>query len=173
MAPAAGSPPAGGGSRQNWRSSGSSVQASAEILSSLGGGERDRVQGANRSKHGQARASVSRSRSGAGLRPNEGLAAGRVAPRQLGEVRPRDVEVVEVTVIEPLQLVERAVVADPLPRPEHELAEEALLRVVLVRAERRDQGEGEVQHGKVLAIGEGDEVPPLAMVAAGASVRPR
>ena len=38
----------------------------------------------------------------------------RVALDQLGEVRPRDVDVVEIAVIEPMQLVQRAVLADPL-----------------------------------------------------------
>jgi hypothetical protein len=51
-----------------------------------------------------------------------GLGACRVPPGQLGEVRPREVDVVEVAVVEPLQLVQRAVVADPLARPERELA---------------------------------------------------
>ena len=63
-----------------------------------------------------------------------GLGAGRVPPGQLGEVRPREVDVVEVAVVEPLQLVQRAVVADPLARPERELAEEALLGVAPVGA---------------------------------------
>src|SRR4051794_40572126 len=68
-----------------------------------------------------------RRRSGSGTtpRPSEGLGAGRVPPSQLREVAAREVEIREVAVVEPMQLVQRAVVADPLACPERELAEEA------------------------------------------------
>ena len=52
-----------------------------------------------------------------------------MAPGQLGEVDPGEAEIVEIAVVEPVQLVQRPVVADLLARPEHELAEKALIGV--------------------------------------------
>src|SRR5688572_10245556 len=46
--------------------------------------------------------------------------AGRVTPGQLGEIAPPDAQVVEVPVVEPVELVQRALVADLPARPEHQ-----------------------------------------------------
>ena len=74
-------------------------------------------------------------RSGPGsVRPGGNAGPGR-GPGEAADVGAREADVSQVPVVEPLQLVQRAVVADPLARPEHELAEEALLRVAPVGAE--------------------------------------
>lgn len=65
------------------------------------------------------------------------LGAGRMARGQRGEIDPGNGEVVEIAVVETVQLVQRPLAADPLPRPEHELAEKALLRTPFVAEERR------------------------------------
>ena len=53
-------------------------------------------------------------------------------PGQLGEIDAREVEIVEIAVVEPVELVQRTLVADPLARPEHQLAEKAGIGLALV-----------------------------------------
>ena len=68
-----------------------------------------------------------------------------MAPGQLGEIDPREANVVEIAIIEPMELVQRALVADLPACPEHELAEKAFVRVPRVAEKRRKVGKGEVQ----------------------------
>ena len=56
----------------------------------------------------------------------DGLHAG-MAARKFGEVDAGDIEIVEVAVIEPTELAQRPVIADPLASPEDELAEESFV----------------------------------------------
>ena len=50
-----------------------------------------------------------------------------MATRKFGEVDAGEIEVVEVTVIEPAEFTQRPVIADPLASPEDELAEETFV----------------------------------------------
>ena len=66
-----------------------------------------------------------------------------VACRQArSEVHTREVEVREIAVVEPMQIVEGAGVADLPRRPKHELAEEALLLRPAPRGQAKGSGRG-------------------------------
>src|SRR3954464_3147929 len=65
-------------------------------------------------------------------RPPERLGTGCMPPRQLGEIHPRDVDVVEITVVELAQLLKRAVVADLPASSEDELAED-IVQIALIK----------------------------------------
>src|SRR3954447_15984716 len=85
---------------------------------------------------------TSRNRAGFGSAVGTGdrRGPGRVAPGQGREVDPGEAEIVEIAVVEPVQLVQRPLVADPLPGPKHQPAEEALLRIARVAEKRRIVG---------------------------------
>ena len=72
-----------------------------------------------------------------------------MAPGQLGEVDPSKVEIVEIAVVELVQLVQRPLVADPLAGPEHQLAEDAFVRIPRVTEQGRKVGKDEGSTWKV------------------------
>src|SRR4051794_10205048 len=62
-----------------------------------------------------------------------------------------------------MQLVQRAVVADPLARPEREFAEDAFLGIAPVAGRRRGQDKSKVEHRRLL-VGGPAAVPASAMI---------
>src|SRR6478609_6807477 len=79
----------------------------------------------------------------------KGLCTRRMPPRQVGEINPSNVNIVEIAVIKLVQLMQRPTIAELLAAVEYELVQQTLLR--LVRGGRGGcQDKGKIQHGKFL-----------------------